>query len=123
MRLSRLLRPCKFHPYGGVRRRRASKDKIREIALRPHNLDRNVVEKVDRIIRGAVNYFGKPAPGRTLLGGVLFPARRRSEVYFFIQETEVIGSVEDNVIENGDSHDVAGFPHLLGDVHVGGGGQ
>lgn len=33
------------------------KDKIREATLRSHNLDSKVVERVNRIIRGTVNYF------------------------------------------------------------------
>lgn len=34
------------------------KDKIRELTCRKHNLDRTVIEKVNRVIRGTANYFG-----------------------------------------------------------------
>lgn len=36
------------------------KDKIREATCRSHNLDSKVVEKVNRIVRGTVNYFYTP---------------------------------------------------------------
>lgn len=34
----------------------------------------------------------------------------------------MVGSVEDDVIEDGDAHDFSGLFHALGDVHVGAGG-
>lgn len=34
------------------------KDKIRELTIRKHNLDREVVAKVNRVVRGTANYFG-----------------------------------------------------------------
>ena len=51
-----------------------------------------------------------------------FDVRQHSEIYFFIQETEVVGSVEDDVIQDGDAHDIAGLPHLPGDIHIRRGG-
>jgi RNA-directed DNA polymerase len=33
-------------------------EKIRELTMRFHNLDREVIEKLNRVIRGTVNYFG-----------------------------------------------------------------
>nr|VFK43656.1 MAG: hypothetical protein BECKTC1821D_GA0114238_101729 [Candidatus Kentron sp. TC] len=45
-------------PYGGDKAEARFRDKTREIARRSHNVDRNVVGKVNR---GAVNYCGKPA--------------------------------------------------------------
>lgn len=33
-------------------------DKVREITTRSHNLDQVVIEKLNRVIRGTVNYFG-----------------------------------------------------------------
>nr|VFK62009.1 MAG: Group II intron, maturase-specific domain [Candidatus Kentron sp. TC] len=60
VRPPRLLRPCNFPPYGD-KAEAHFRNKTREIARRSHNLDRNVVGKVNRVIRGAVNYFGKPA--------------------------------------------------------------
>ena len=33
------------------------KDKVRDITTRCHNLDARVVEKLNRVIRGTVNYF------------------------------------------------------------------
>ena len=37
------------------------KDKIRELTRRHHNLDAGVFEKVNRVVRGTVNYFGRPS--------------------------------------------------------------
>lgn len=34
------------------------KDSIREITTRSHNLEKEVIEKLNRVIRGTVNYFG-----------------------------------------------------------------
>jgi RNA-directed DNA polymerase len=34
------------------------KNSIREITTRSHNLDKKVIEKLNRVIRGTVNYFG-----------------------------------------------------------------
>jgi RNA-directed DNA polymerase len=34
------------------------KNSIREITTRSHNLDKRVIEKLNRVIRGTVNYFG-----------------------------------------------------------------
>ncbi len=34
------------------------KNSIREITTRSHNLDREVIEKLNRVTRGTVNYFG-----------------------------------------------------------------
>jgi RNA-directed DNA polymerase len=34
------------------------KNSIRDITTRSHNLDRKVIEKLNRVIRGTVNYFG-----------------------------------------------------------------
>lgn len=34
------------------------KDKIRELTIRKHNLDSEVVAKINRVIRGTANYFG-----------------------------------------------------------------
>lgn len=34
------------------------KNKIKEITTRSHNLDKEVIEKLNRVIRGTVNYFG-----------------------------------------------------------------
>lgn len=34
------------------------KDSIREITTRSHNLEKKVIEKLNRVIRGTVNYFG-----------------------------------------------------------------
>jgi group II intron reverse transcriptase/maturase len=34
------------------------KNSIRDITTRSHNLDKNVIEKLNRVIRGTVNYFG-----------------------------------------------------------------
>jgi RNA-directed DNA polymerase len=34
------------------------KDAIRKITTRSHNLDKEVIEKLNRVIRGTVNYFG-----------------------------------------------------------------
>jgi len=34
------------------------KNSIREITTRSHNLDKEVIEKLNRVIRGTVNYFG-----------------------------------------------------------------
>ncbi len=34
------------------------KEKIKEITTRSHNLDKVVIEKLNRVIRGTVNYFG-----------------------------------------------------------------
>jgi RNA-directed DNA polymerase len=34
------------------------KNNIREITTRSHNLDKEVIEKLNRVIRGTVNYFG-----------------------------------------------------------------
>jgi RNA-directed DNA polymerase len=34
------------------------KNKIRDITTRSHNLDQEVIEKLNRVIRGTVNYFG-----------------------------------------------------------------
>jgi RNA-directed DNA polymerase len=34
------------------------KEKIREITTRSHNLDKVVIEKLNRVIRGTINYFG-----------------------------------------------------------------
>lgn len=34
------------------------KNSIKEITTRSHNLDKNVIEKLNRVIRGTVNYFG-----------------------------------------------------------------
>lgn len=36
---------------------RKFKDKVREITVRHHNLDKDVVEKLNRVIRGSANYF------------------------------------------------------------------
>lgn len=48
--------------YRSVRMRdkavRKFKDKIREITIRKHNLDQEVIEKLNRLIRGTANYFG-----------------------------------------------------------------
>jgi RNA-directed DNA polymerase len=33
-------------------------NKIREITIRSHNLDKEVIKKLNRVIRGTVNYFG-----------------------------------------------------------------
>lgn len=33
------------------------KDKIRDITVRKHNLDHEIVEKINRVLRGTVNYF------------------------------------------------------------------
>lgn len=47
-----------------VQMREKSKEKfknaIREITTRSHNLDRTVIDKLNRVIRGTVNYFGTP---------------------------------------------------------------
>jgi group II intron reverse transcriptase/maturase len=37
------------------------KDKIRELTRRHHNLDAGVFERVNRVVRGTVNYFGRPS--------------------------------------------------------------
>ena len=34
------------------------KNSIRDITTRSHNLDKEVIEKLNRVIRGTVNYFG-----------------------------------------------------------------
>lgn len=34
------------------------KDSVREITTRSHNLEKEVIEKLNRVIRGTVNYFG-----------------------------------------------------------------
>lgn len=34
------------------------KDAIRDITTRSHNLDKSVIERLNRVIRGSVNYFG-----------------------------------------------------------------
>lgn len=34
------------------------KNNVREITTRSHNLDKEVIEKLNRVIRGTVNYFG-----------------------------------------------------------------
>ena len=36
------------------------KDKIKEVTIRKRNLDRKVIAKLNRIIRGTVNYFFQP---------------------------------------------------------------
>jgi group II intron reverse transcriptase/maturase len=36
------------------------KDKVRQITTRCHNLDAEVIEKLNRVIRGTANYFAKP---------------------------------------------------------------
>ena len=36
------------------------KTKIRELTPRHHNLDRNVVRKVNAVVRGTANYFATP---------------------------------------------------------------
>lgn len=36
------------------------KDKIRQITTRSHNLDDEVIEKLNRVIRGTANYFTRP---------------------------------------------------------------
>jgi group II intron reverse transcriptase/maturase len=36
------------------------KDKIRELTVRHHNLDREVVVKVNQVVRGTANYFAAP---------------------------------------------------------------
>ena len=36
---------------------RRFKDKVRELTVRKHNLDRNTLEKLNRIIRGTANYY------------------------------------------------------------------
>ena len=33
------------------------KDKVKEITTRSHNLDKKVIEKLNKVIRGTVNYF------------------------------------------------------------------
>lgn len=47
---------------GSVHMRTKSKekfmDKIRTITIRSHNLDKKVIEKLNQVIRGTVNYFG-----------------------------------------------------------------
>jgi RNA-directed DNA polymerase len=43
------------------------KDKVREITTRSHNLDPDAIGKLNRVIRGTVNYFGPPfATGQDL---------------------------------------------------------
>jgi RNA-directed DNA polymerase len=51
----------------GEKAERRFKDKIRALTRRSLNLDQGVIEKVNRVIRGTVNYFGKP-PFSTCLG-------------------------------------------------------
>jgi RNA-directed DNA polymerase len=36
------------------------KDKVREITTRSHNLDAEMIKKLNRVIRGTANYFAKP---------------------------------------------------------------
>jgi group II intron reverse transcriptase/maturase len=36
------------------------KAKVRELTIRHHNLDRKVIEKLNRVIRGTANYFAAP---------------------------------------------------------------
>jgi group II intron reverse transcriptase/maturase len=36
------------------------KDKVREITTRSHNLDAEMIRKLNRVIRGTANYFAKP---------------------------------------------------------------
>jgi group II intron reverse transcriptase/maturase len=58
---------------GSVRMRTKSKekfqDKIREITRRSNNLDKEVISKLNRVIRGTVNYFGTKF---STVGGELF---------------------------------------------------
>lgn len=46
--------------YIGIKAKSIEKfqDKIRDITTRSHNLDKEVVNKLNRVIRGTVNYFG-----------------------------------------------------------------
>ena len=44
----------------GEKAERRFKDKIRALTRRSHNLDQGVIERVNRVVRGTVNYFGKP---------------------------------------------------------------
>jgi group II intron reverse transcriptase/maturase len=44
----------------GEKAERRFKDKIRALTRRSLNLDQGVIEKVNRVVRGTVNYFGKP---------------------------------------------------------------
>ena len=39
---------------------RKFKDKVRELTRRSHNLDAQVIKKLNRVIRGAANYFATP---------------------------------------------------------------
>ena len=41
-----------------IKSREKFKNSIREITTRSHNLDKKVIEKLNRVIRGTVNYFG-----------------------------------------------------------------
>lgn len=41
-----------------IKSREKFENKIREITTRSHNLDKEVIEKLNRVIRGTVNYFG-----------------------------------------------------------------
>jgi group II intron reverse transcriptase/maturase len=41
-----------------IKAREKFKNKIREITTRSHNLDKEVIGKLNRVIRGTVNYFG-----------------------------------------------------------------
>ena len=36
------------------------KEKVRQITTRSHNLDAEMVEKLNRVIRGTANYFTRP---------------------------------------------------------------
>lgn len=40
-----------------IKSREKFKNSIRDITTRSHNLDKNVIEKLNRVIRGTVNYF------------------------------------------------------------------
>lgn len=51
----------------GEKAERRFKDKTRALTQRHQNLDAGVVEKVNRVVRGTVNYFGRP-PFSTCLG-------------------------------------------------------
>ncbi len=48
---SRYLRPKSLRKF---------KDKVRELTCRKHNLDDEVIEKLNRVIRGTAQYFGTP---------------------------------------------------------------
>ncbi len=50
--------------------------KIRTLTIRSHNLDAEVIMKLNRVIRGTVNYFAQLPPRTTKLLGPLSSCQR-----------------------------------------------